>query len=288
MDRSVQHLDLSMRYDFKIPGKTSKVRFLVILPRTIQGRQTVSGLTFHGEQPHRVFKRGGTSFAEYLFKNPNEDKRVEITARVVIVPSDLDAIRSSRLPGPTRQTRTFLKHERYIEKDDPLVVDELRRIRFDPQADDLGVVRALYQHVMRRLRDGGYISSSTGAVGTLKRGNGDCTDYTDLLVALARAKGVPARHVTGFVTMRGSGTPKHSWAELYTQSMGWIPLDPLWGDLNSATFERRPNKFLEMYDNRNEEVINYWRFWYWGETIKVHETLNIGARKYIEVVRRGL
>jgi len=45
------------------------------------------------------------------------------------------------------------------------------------------------------------------------------------MVALCRAKGIPARSVYGYVT-NYYNTTRHAWVEVYSKKYGWVPFDP--------------------------------------------------------------
>jgi transglutaminase-like putative cysteine protease len=88
---------------------------------------------------------------------------------------------------------------------------------------------------------------------------GACDQFSVFFVALCRAIGIPARGVNGMtgwdpgikekdlklismdlthLTLDGLAATRiygpmggHSWAEIYLPSLGWIPVDPQWGDL---------------------------------------------------------
>jgi len=58
---------------------------------------------------------------------------------------------------------------------------------------------------------------------------GDCTEHAVLLVALARAAGIPARTVSGFVYVSTLGRTQdvlggHQWAQLYVHGQ-WVDFD---------------------------------------------------------------
>ncbi len=77
-----------------------------------------------------------------------------------------------------------------------------------------------------------YGASHDRASDVLAAGEGDCTEHTVLLVALARALGIPARPVHGLVYARYADNQDalywHAWVEI--RSAGeWIPLDPTFG-----------------------------------------------------------
>ena len=92
--------------------------------------------------------------------------------------------------------------------------------------------RRLSDWVYQRL-DKAYGASHDRASDVLAAGKGDCTEHTVLLVALARAIGIPARPVYGLVFAQyGDGQPAlywHAWPEI--RSAGeWIPIDPTFGE----------------------------------------------------------
>jgi len=91
--------------------------------------------------------------------------------------------------------------------------------------------RRLSAHVHGRLEKA-YGASHDRASDVLEAGKGDCTEHTVLLLALARALGIPARGVHGLVYAQyGDGQPAlywHAWPEI--RSAGeWIALDPTFG-----------------------------------------------------------
>ncbi len=68
--------------------------------------------------------------------------------------------------------------------------------------------------------------SFASALEVLRAGSGDCSEKAVLLVALARAAGIPARAVTGLVYHRGAFR-LHMWAEVRVGR--WQPLDAALG-----------------------------------------------------------
>ncbi len=77
-----------------------------------------------------------------------------------------------------------------------------------------------------------------GAVKALEDGKGVCMEYSDLLIALLRAQGIPARTVfgntLGLLTDNKFQELGHQWVEVYFNDLGWVPVDPTWsspGDL---------------------------------------------------------
>lgn len=68
------------------------------------------------------------------------------------------------------------------------------------------------------------------AVTALKDRRADAFGYSALFCALARAAGVPARMVSGYlVGDPQQPTYRHFWDEFYVETVGWVPVDPLLG-----------------------------------------------------------
>ncbi len=110
-------------------------------------------------------------------------------------------------------------------------------------AKELESPKEIYEFVRTALTynfEGAYpYSQRLGAVEALKNPkSATCTEFTDLFIALARAKGIPAREVNGYAY---TDNPKiqplslvedvlHAWPEYWDfEKRVWIPVDPTWG-----------------------------------------------------------
>jgi transglutaminase-like putative cysteine protease len=72
----------------------------------------------------------------------------------------------------------------------------------------------------------GSTSVEDDAERVLDNRRGVCQDFAHLAIALARASGVPARYVSGYVRPAdGLVEASHAWAELFLPSAGWVGLD---------------------------------------------------------------
>jgi transglutaminase-like putative cysteine protease len=63
----------------------------------------------------------------------------------------------------------------------------------------------------------------------LKIGAGVCQDFTHLMLAFLRLRGIPCRYVSGYLHVeRKTREPaqSHAWIEFYAPSAGWVPFDP--------------------------------------------------------------
>jgi len=111
---------------------------------------------------------------------------------------------------------------------------EIRRLALEVAGDAKGAyeaARRLSDHVHERLEKA-YGASHDRASDVLAAGKGDCTEHSVLLVALARALGLPARGVHGLVYAQYADGQHalywHAWVEV--RSAGeWIAMDPTFG-----------------------------------------------------------
>lgn len=73
----------------------------------------------------------------------------------------------------------------------------------------------------------GVTDSDTTAAQALALGAGVCQDKTHLFIAAARASGVPARYVVGYLLDEEAPLGEtHAWAEVHLEGLGWVGFDP--------------------------------------------------------------
>lgn len=74
----------------------------------------------------------------------------------------------------------------------------------------------------------GSTHSQTTAEEALGAGQGVCQDHAHVMIAAARALGLPARYVSGYLLLQDTETQEaaHAWAEVHVEPLGWIGFDP--------------------------------------------------------------
>jgi hypothetical protein len=144
--------------------------------------------------------------------------------RVISVSCSL-SIRSSPHQQQPGGAINWLQHERYIEVNDPLVQVLATQLKTSSQ---LQTVKNIYDWIIRHLTYAGFIADDLGARYALTERKGDCTEFAYLTVALARASGIPARVLGGYVLSQDAA-PKadeyHNWAQVWINDQ-WLVLDP--------------------------------------------------------------
>ena len=139
-------------------------------------------------------------------------------------------VRKEKAPYPANNTEAA----RYLRPEKLVPIDETFRTLAEKatagKTDDLDRAKALYDHVMGRMR---YDKSGTGwGRGDAKYAcdvrTGNCTDFHSYFIALARSIGIPARFAIGATIPadRNEGTIEgyHCWAEFLADGR-WVPVD---------------------------------------------------------------
>ena len=93
--------------------------------------------------------------------------------------------------------------------------------------DDLSTwVREVSRYIIMRIRYPEKQDKRLGADQALLTGSGDCDEFTDLFITLARIRGVPCRRLTGyFIHQQTTTAEPHAWGEFLSPALGWIPVD---------------------------------------------------------------
>jgi len=92
--------------------------------------------------------------------------------------------------------------------------------------DLLTWVSAAYNYITMKIKHPEKQEKRLGADQALRTGTGDCDEFTDLFITLARIRGLPCRRLTGyFIHQTNNEAEPHAWAELFSQTIGWIPID---------------------------------------------------------------
>ncbi len=104
-------------------------------------------------------------------------------------------------------------------------------------SDDLSFwLRSAWQYIRERIRYPENQEKRLGAEEALIRGIGDCDEFTDLFMTLARMRGIPCRRITGFfISNEGRHVERHAWAEVLSPKFGWSTVDMALNNIGAHT-----------------------------------------------------
>ncbi|VIO65937.1 Protein-glutamine gamma-glutamyltransferase [Bradyrhizobium ivorense] len=111
----------------------------------------------------------------------------------------------------------------------PAMSTFVRDLRAEADGDVLGFLHALMVQIYEHMTfDEDPTTSATSASEAFALKRGVCQDYAHILIACARAGGVPARFVSGHF-LRSDGMVNqqagHAWAEAFVPDLGWVGFD---------------------------------------------------------------
>ena len=183
--------------------------------------------------------KDGNIIAYYALEGGEKvDVKVVFLADIKYIKYDL-AKSGDMADIPQNLIDAYTKPTRYWQSNDPSIQAKAKELTQNKNkvADK---VAAINQYVINTLdynNEKIKYNIRQGAIKAFKNpSNVVCLEYSDLSIALMRAAGIPARMPVGYGY---SGDLKvspsvsdslHSWVEAYIPNVGWINLDPTWGE----------------------------------------------------------
>ncbi len=271
------------RFEIESSPGTERVTFICTLPQTITNRQRVRRLTFN-PQPTMRFSEGGNEYARYDLSCPPRRSKINIAAELELARCDMETLSARPAEtdwGDSGALSDYLSAERMIESDAPAVRQIAAAV---PEGPAIATVKAIFETTLAHLQKSEYMTDDRGAAGALAAGRGDCSEFSDLFVALCRARGIPAFVNEGFIItpVKPGDTPKHAWAEAYLAGLGWVPFDPFHAAWQSARFEAMSPTRIILSRRRNDPVLqnyHHWFYQYWGDPIRVHDAFIVRSAR---------
>jgi transglutaminase-like putative cysteine protease len=93
-----------------------------------------------------------------------------------------------------------------------------------------------------------------GAYKAFLSGIGDCDEFTDLFITLARSRGIPCRRITGlYIANKGAFIEPHAWAEVLSPTLSWITVDLALNNIGNHTV----NYVIQKIEEFNPELPDF-------------------------------
>jgi len=237
------------------PGRIQTLDVHFALPQNRTNQVLASEPQFTPSYKDIVTDRWGQKTAHYRLKNIEAGKTVSLTmvttltsyeVQYYIFPDRVGGL--EQVPGEVRQK--YLENNEKYQFEHPVIRQAVTAAVGEEQ-NPYWIARKIFNYLNAHLyyeRVGGWNTAPT----VLARGNGSCSEYTFVYIAMCRAAGLPARYV-GSVVVRGDDASWddvfHRWVEIYLPNYGWVPVDPSGGDKESPRdqalgFGALQNRFL--------------------------------------------
>lgn len=204
----------------KVSGTLSSLTRRIYIPQNEREKQYVK-ITSVSVKPQAEIREGLDKIYKYTLKDVSS-QTVTTTVNGEVLVRGYDLKTAKRLNyniSPENDLSRYLKSEPKIESDDPYVLKIADKISGETREEILQNIYVFLQNNIKYT-----ITPNLGAKGTLQKRIGKCTDYSAAMVALCRAKNIPARIVSGDVFDKTVGA--HAWVEVYYDEYGWVTYDP--------------------------------------------------------------
>lgn len=187
------------------------------IDRASETRQVTYRITIPGDDPEKTLPAGPTQKIAPI--GPNV---VDLTVTAISPPAA--QADSSAAPG-----KEYLTSNTYVQLDDRLVKQHAADAA-GTEADPWKAAQAMERWVSQNLKKKNFSTLLASAAEVARDLSGDCTEHAVLLVAMCRARGIPARVAVGLVYVpKLSSFAGHMWTEVFVRGV-WIPLDATLGN----------------------------------------------------------
>ena len=226
------------------PASRFHIEYRVVVPPTERAKRLALWIPYPAEDPDqkvlnadvrsplpweiRTERRFGNRMVFLQGKGSEHPTEVLLSFEIERSPS-FGRPRSILLAGGELDPDRYRDSDRLVPIDRQIRAMAAEATRDVPPGDQ---AKAIYDYVVRLLdynKEGtGWGRGDVAWVCANRRGN--CTDFHSLFIALARARGIPARFVIGLpipaVPGEGGVIPGyHCWAEFFDEAKGWRPVD---------------------------------------------------------------
>lgn len=237
------------------PGNVKMLNAHLAIPRNRDNQEIIGDISYSEAYTQIASDKWDQKTAHYRIENlqPGETKNIRMVTRANIYETRYFVFPEKvgkRSDIDQKIKDKYLENNEKYQLNHPAIQKVVKKV--NNQTDNpYWVARKLYDYLIDNMyyeMVGGWNTAPT----VLERGNGSCSEYSFVYIALCRASGIPARYV-GSVVVRGDAVAMddvfHRWVEIYLPNYGWIPVDPSGGDQDWPSsqadyFGHLANRFL--------------------------------------------
>ena len=237
------------------PGQVQKLDLYIAIPHNLNNQDLLAPVQFIPEPTDILTDKWGQQVAHFQFADvaATQFKDVSMLAkaklyqtRYFIFPNRVGPL--SEIPDSVR--RVYLADDTKFSMSDPIIQNAVKAA-VGNETNPYWIARRIFNYIIEHMEyelAGGW----NIAPAVLERGNGSCSEYSFVYIAMCRAAGVPARYA-GSIVIRGDDASYddvfHRWVEVYLPRFGWVPVDPSGGDAplpadRAGAFGNLNNRYL--------------------------------------------
>lgn len=207
-------------YIIDIKGAVKNFTFDLPIPSNEEDKQYISDYKL-SIQPTKIYNDGVNRIAQFALSDLENQQIILTTEGIANVRTynikTAQAINQNK--SSEKDLSRYLKPEPYIESNDPYIISIANKIKGNTQEE---IIQNIYEYAQKNMTY--KIMNNIGAKKALQIKQGKCSEFSNVMVALCRAKKIPARIVMGNIA-RDKMT-QHNWVEVYFDKYGWVAFDP--------------------------------------------------------------
>ena len=208
-------------YDINIQGTVTDLNIKIPVPIGESEKQYILNNKI-SIKPTKTYYDDATMFAEFNFPELKSQKLTIVQEGTTKVRTyDLKTAKLINKNAYIEQDlKRYLTEEKKIEVNDSIVKSYASRIEGETKEE---IVQNIYESTQKHLTYK-HLPGVSGAKRALREHIGECSEYSAIMVALCRAKGIPARIAIGHIARKEN--TEHNWVEVYFDEYGWVTFDP--------------------------------------------------------------
>ncbi len=139
------------------------------------------------------------------------------------IPQNIDWGEISKIPQELRHKYKQSSHYWPVQSN---LLKKVLQEKWFADNDLLTWVKAVGYYLIQTIKHPEKQEMRLGAEKAFLVGTGDCDEFIDLFITLARMRGIPCRRLTGYFIRNKKVEPEpHAWGEILSPTLGWIPID---------------------------------------------------------------
>lgn len=247
-----------VNFNFPLNNTSSlPATFTVTLPPNTSGQQ-VTVAKLDPEPASTRLDVDGNILADYSVAPKTN---ITVKTNVVAVASYVEynlAASGTKDQIPRELVAKYTGSQQYWPTNDPEISTKAKELT-NGKTSVAEQVRAINDYVVSKLSYNNekikYNIRQGGSKAIQNPDNAICLEYSDLTISLLRSAGIPARMPVGYgysgsLKQSNSVTDSlHSWVQAYIPNVGWINMDPTWG---------------EKFNNFGSSDLDHFAFAIWG------------------------
>lgn len=228
------------------------ITFTETLPIDRENRQSIIEIKCNPKADN-LYIENGDMYA--IWDVSNFDIGDSITVDILLSIHNYDLEISTLKPTKIKDQREL---EKYLVNAKNLNIEDkgIRKIANElKHEDEIETVKNAFSFVVDHLDYHVFKKQSRSAKKALSERKGDCTEYSELMIALCRANNIPARIVSGYTLHPRKTLSYHNWVEVYLSKNGWTPFDPTFADAKNPTtsFSNMDNVYAYISNSRTHQ-----------------------------------